>query len=134
MREIILKMLYQGYQTIAFSMCCGLIASFFIPIKGFLLFTVFAVFADTVTGLIAAKKKSEVISSAGLFRTSQKIVVYFVGILIFEGSRITFNLPFNITYMVAFTIATTELISISENIEKITGVGLGKIILRFFRR
>jgi hypothetical protein len=54
--------------------------------------------------------------------------------MIFEGARNTFSLPLNITYMVAFTIATTELYSISENIKSMTGVNIGTLILRFFRR
>ena len=134
MKAVIYNILKLGYEGIAFAICCGFIASFFIPIKGFLLFTVFVVFADTITGILAARKREEAITSKGLYRTSQKIVVYFVGIMIFEGSRITFNLPLNITYMVAFTIAVTELFSISENIKSITGTNIGTIILRFFRR
>jgi uncharacterized membrane protein len=134
MKAIILNILKLGYDGIAFAVCCGLIASFFIPIKGFLLFTVFVVFADTVTGIMAANKRGERITSKGLYRTSQKIVVYYVGIMIFEGARNTFSLPLNITYMVAFTIATTELYSISENIKSMTGVNIGTLILRFFRR
>ena len=134
MKAIILNILKLGYDGIAFAMCCGFIASFFIPIKGFLLFTVFVVFADTVTGIMAANKRGERITSKGLYRTSQKVVVYFVGIMIFEGARNTFSLPLNITYMVAFTIATTELYSISENIKSMTGVNIGTLILRFFRR
>jgi uncharacterized membrane protein len=134
MKAVIYNIFKLGYDGIAFAVCCGFIASFFIPIKGFLLFTVFVVFADTITGILAARKREEAITSKGLYRTSQKIVVYFVGIMIFEGSRITFNLPLNITYMVAFTIAVTELFSISENIKSITGTNIGTIILRFFRR
>jgi len=134
MKSIILKLFYQGYEFIAFSLCCGFIASFFIPIKGFLLFTVAVVFADTITGIMAAKKRGEPITSKGLYRTSQKVVVYFVGIMIFEGAKNTFSLPVNITYMVAFTIATTELYSISENIKSMTGVNIGTLILRFFKR
>jgi uncharacterized membrane protein len=134
MKAVIYNILKLGYDGIAFAICCGFIASFFIPIKEFLLFTVFVVFADTITGILAARKRGEAITSKGLYRTSQKIVVYFVGIMIFEGSRITFNLPLNITYMVAFTIATTELYSIAENIRSITGVNIGRIILRLFRR
>jgi uncharacterized membrane protein len=134
MKAVIYNILKLGYEGIAFAVCCGFIASFFIPIKGFLLFTVFVVFADTITGILAARKRGEAITSKGLYRTSQKIVVYFVGIMIFEGSRITFNLPLNITYMVAFTIATTELYSIAENIRSITGVNIGTYLLRFFRR
>jgi Ca2+/H+ antiporter len=54
--------------------------------------------------------------------------------MIFEGAKLTFKLPLNITYMVAFTIATTELYSIAENIRTITGTNIGTLILRFFKR
>lgn len=134
MKSIILKLLHQGWEFISFSFCCGFIFSFFIPIKGFLLFTVAVVFADTITGVKAAKKKQEIISSKGLYRTIEKIVVYFVAILIFEAAKNTFSIPFPITYMVAMMISATELFSVAENIKRITGVELGTLITRFFRR
>ena len=134
MKTVIYNIFKLGYDGIAYSICCGVLFSFFLPIQHFLIFTIFVVFSDTVTGIMAARKRGEAITSKGLYRTSQKIVVYFVGIMIFEGSRITFNLPLNITYMVAFTIATTELYSIAENIRSITGVNIGTYLLRFFRR
>ena len=134
MKAIILKLIHQGYEFIAFSLCCGLIASFFIPIQGFLLFTVAVVFADTITGIKAARKEGQKISSKGLYRTTEKIVVYFVAILIFEGAKNTFTIPFPITYMVAMMISGTELFSIAENIKRITGVELGTLISRFFKR
>jgi phage-related holin len=112
----------------------GFIFSFFVPIKGFLLFTVAVVFADTITGIKAAKKEGQKISSKGLYRTTEKIVVYFVAILIFEGAKNTFNIPFPITYMVAMMISGTELFSVAENIKRITGVELGTLISRFFKR
>jgi uncharacterized membrane protein len=134
MKAIILKLIHQGYEFIAFSLCCGFIASFFIPIKGFLLFTVAVVFADTITGIKAARKEGQKISSKGLYRTTEKIVVYFVAILIFEAAKNTFNIPFPITYMVAMMISGTELFSVAENIKRITGVELGTLITRFFKR
>jgi uncharacterized membrane protein len=134
MKAVIYNILKIGYDGIAFAVCCGFIASFFIPIKGFLLFTVFVVFADTITGILAARKRGEPITSKGLYRTSQKIVTYFCGIMIFHGASITFGLPSQITYSVSFIIAATELFSISENIKSITGTNIGTIILRFFRR
>jgi len=134
MKSIILKLLHQGYEFIAFSFCCGFVASFFIPIKGFLLFTVAVVFADTITGIKAARKEGQKISSKGLYRTTEKIVVYFVAILIFEGAKNTFNIPFPITYMVAMMISGTELFSVAENIKRITGVELGTLITRFFKK
>jgi uncharacterized membrane protein len=134
MKSIILKIFYQSWEFISFSLCCGFIASFFIPIKGFLIFTIFVVFADTVTGIKAAKKEGQKISSKGLYRTTEKIIVYFVAILIFEGAKNTFSIPFPITYMVAMMISATELFSVAENIKRITGVELGTLITKFFRR
>jgi hypothetical protein len=99
-----------------------------------LIFTIFVVFADTVTGIMAAKKRNEPITSKGLYRTSQKVVVYFVGIMIFHGASITFGLPSQIVYSVSFLISFTELYSISENIKSITGVNIGTLVLKFFRR
>jgi uncharacterized membrane protein len=134
MKAVIYNIFKLGYDGIAYSICCGVLFSFFLPIKHFLIFTIFVVFADTVTGIMAARNRGEPITSKGLYRTSQKVVVYFVGIMIFEGARNTFSLPVNITYMVAFTIATTELYSIAENIKSMTGVNIGTLILRFFKR
>ena len=134
MKTVIYNIFKLGYDGIAFAVCCGFIASFFIPIKGFLLFTVFVVFTDTITGILAARKRGEQITSKGLYRTSQKIVTYFCGIMIFHGASITFGLPSQITYSVSFIIAATELFSISENIKSITGTNIGTIILKFFFR
>jgi len=134
MKTTLINFLHLGWKKITYAICCGWIASFFIPIKGFLIFTVFVVFADMATGIIAAKKEGQKINSRGLYRTIEKIIVYFCAILIFEGARNTFSLPFNITYMAAFLIATVELYSISENTKRITGVNLGVLITRFFNR
>jgi hypothetical protein len=134
MKTTIYNLLHLGYEKIAYAICFGWVASFFLPIKGFLIFTVFVVFADMGTGILAAKKEGQKINSRGLYRTMEKIVVYFCGILIFEGARNTFSIPFNITYMTAFLMAAVELTSISENIKRITGVNLGTLITRFFRR
>ena len=134
MKTTLINFLHLGWEKITYAICCGWIFSFFVPIKGFLIFTVFVVFADMGTGILAAKKEGQKINSKGLYRTIEKIVVYFCAILIFEGARNTFSLPFNITYMAAFLIATVELYSISENIKRITGVNLGVLITRFFNR
>jgi uncharacterized membrane protein len=134
MKAIIYNIFKLGYDGIVYSICCGVLFSFFLPIKHFLIFTIFVVFSDTVTGILAAKKRGESITSKGLYRTSQKVVTYFCGIMIFHGASITFGLPSQITYSVSFIIAATELFSISENIKSITGTNIGTIILRFFRR
>ena len=134
MKTTLINHFHLGWEKITYAICFGWVASFFIPIKGFLIFTIFVVFADMATGILAAKKEQQKINSKGLYRTMEKIVVYFCAILIFEGARNTFSLPFNITYMTAFLIAAVELTSISENIKRITGVNLGVLITRFFNR
>ncbi len=134
MKAIIYNIFKLGYDGIIYSICCGVLFSFFFPIKHFLIFTIFVVFADTVTGIIAAKKRNEPITSKGLYRTSQKVVVYFVGIMIFHGASVTFGLPSQIVYSVSFLISFTELYSISENIKSITGVNIGTAILKFIKK
>jgi uncharacterized membrane protein len=134
MKAIIYNIFKLGYDGIIYSICCGVLFSFFFPIKHFLIFTIFVVFADTVTGIMAARKRNEAITSKGLYRTSQKVVVYFVGIMIFHGASVTFGLPSQIVYSVSFLISFTELYSISENIKSITGVNIGTLVLKFFRR
>jgi uncharacterized membrane protein len=134
MKSIILNFFKYGYESIAFSFISGWLFSFFLPIQHFLVFTIAVVFADTITGIKAAKKEGQKINSKGLYRTVEKIVVYFVAIMIFEGARKTFSLPFGVTYSVASMIAFTELFSIAENVKRITGVNLKTLFLRFFRR
>ena len=134
MKSIILNIFKQGYEFFAVAFTSGFIFSFFLPIKHFLLFTVAVVIADTITGIKAARKEGKAITSKGLYRTTEKIVVYFVSILIFEGAKNTFSIPFPITYLVASMIAGTELFSVAENVKRITGVNLGTVIVRFFKR
>jgi phage-related holin len=134
MKSIFLNILKQGYDFIAVALTTGFIFSFIFPIKDFLLFTISVVIADTITGIKAARKEGQRITSKGLYRTTEKIVVYFVSIMIFEGAKNTFSIPIPITYMVASMIAGTELFSIAENVKRITGVNLGTVIIRFFRR
>ena len=134
MKSIFLNLLKQGYDFIAVALTSGYIFSFFLPIKHFLLFTICAVIADTITGIKASKKEGIKITSKGLYRTTEKIVVYFVSIMIFEGAKNTFSIPIPITYMVASMIAGTELFSIAENVKRITGVNIGVLVLRFFKK
>ena len=134
MKAIILKLLHQGYDFFAVALTTGFIFSFFFPIKHFLLFTIGVVIADTITGIKAAKKEGKAITSKGLYRTTEKIVVYFTSILIFHGAQLTFAIPVPIVYLVSSVIAGTELFSVAENVKRITGVNLGTVIIRFFKR
>jgi hypothetical protein len=134
MKSIIYNLLKQSYDFFAVALTTGFIFSFFFPIKHFLLFTIGVVIADTVTGINAAKKEGKAITSKGLYRTTEKIVVYFTSILIFHGAQLTFAIPIPIVYLVSSVIAGTELFSVAENVKRITGVELGTLISRFFKR
>ena len=134
MKTTLINLLHLGWEKIIAALTTGFIFSFFFPIKHFLLFTIAVVIADTITGIKAAKKEGKAITSKGLYRTTEKIVVYFTSILIFHGAQITFAIPVPIVYLVSSLIAGTELFSVAENVKRITGVNLGTIIIRFFRR
>jgi uncharacterized membrane protein len=134
MKTTLINLLHLGWEKITYAICCGFIFSFFFPIKHFLLFTIGVVIADTITGIKASKKEGNAITSKGLYRTTEKIVVYFTSILIFHGAQLTFAIPIPIVYLVSSVIAGTELFSVAENVKRITGVNLGTIIVRFFKR
>lgn len=134
MKTIILNLLKQSYDFFAVALTTGFIFSFFLPIKHFLIFTIFVVIADTITGIKAAKKEGQKITSKGLYRTSEKILVYFTSIMIFHGAQLTFGIPLPIVYFASSIIAGTELFSIAENVKRITGVNLATIILKFFKK
>ncbi len=93
MKSIIINLLKQSYDFFAVALTTGFIFSFFFPIKHFLLFTIGVVIADTITGIKAARKEGKAITSKGLYRTTEKIVVYFTSILIFHGAQLTFAIP-----------------------------------------
>lgn len=107
---------------------------YIIPIADFLAIAALLVFVDLITGLFAARHRKENIRSRGLFRTLEKVVVYFVAILSAQGMEQVFQLEFlYLTYLVSFAIASTEFISVIENVEKITGIDVRDRIVEAFK-
>ena len=102
----------------------GMALGFILPIWPFIATAFFLVFADAVTGIVAAKKRGEKITSRGFYRTSQKIVVYMVSILACEGVRVVFVPGIPVTYTAAAAISVTELKSILENTRSVSGVNI----------
>jgi len=90
----------------------------------FLSFTLVIVLVDLYTGRMAAKHRGEAIKSSGYRQSVKKYVLYMLGILISELFIRVFSLPIPLTYMVAGVVALTEIKSIFENIETVTGVDL----------
>jgi phage-related holin len=98
--------------------------AFVLPSAAFLIFTTVLVFADLLTGTMAAKHRGEIIHSRGLRRSIVKIVLYFTAILLSEGFETVFVLGIDISYMVAGLIAVTEFKSNLENIGQVTGIDI----------
>ena len=100
------------------------ISSFIMSVATFLSFTLVIVLVDLYTGRMAAKHRGEAIKSSGYRQSVKKYVLYMLGILISELFIRVFSLPIPLTYMVAGVVALTEIKSIFENIETVTGVYL----------
>ena len=100
------------------------ISSFIMSVATFLSFTLVIVLVDLYTGRMAAKHRGEAIKSSGYHQSVKKYVLYMLGILISELFIRVFSLPIPLTYMVAGVVALTEIKSIFENIETVTGVDL----------
>jgi hypothetical protein len=100
------------------------ISSFIMSVATFLSFTLVIVLVDLYTGRMAAKHRGEAIKSSGYRQSVKKYVLYMTGILISELFIRVFSLPIPLTYMVAGVVALTEIKSIFENIETVTGVDL----------
>lgn len=100
------------------------ITSFYEPILGFIVFIGFLVTADMYTGIKAARKRKELISSRGLSRSVEKITLYIIVITASQGMTLVFDLPFQVAWFAAFYVAITEFKSLLENTKAITGVDL----------
>jgi phage-related holin len=100
------------------------IVGFFAPIHTLMLVVVALVILDLITGMMAAHKKQEKISSAGIRRTVSKFLVFEVAIL--AGFLIQYILKdlIPIANLVAGVIALTEGKSLFENLNVIYGQDL----------
>lgn len=110
------------------------IAFYFYPTAGFLLLVGFFVMADTITGVMAAWKIGEQITSRKLRACIPKYIVYGVAVLVAHVLQREFFLEFPAMKLIAGFIAYSELMSIDENIQKISGVSLFKFFIDKLKR
>lgn len=94
----------------------------------------FIVFADLLLGILSAKKRKEKITSAGLRRTIVKLFLYQVGLILafVVESYLTLDL-FPIVKILACLIGITEISSIFENLNTISGTNMFDKILKSLR-
>jgi len=119
-----LKGIVYGYSLAVFAW----VASFIVPIQSFLVFTVFLVFMDMGSGILAAMKRGDRINSKGLGRTITKCISYYMVILSAQGFVNVFEVTDYLTWAMAFLITITEFKSLIENVEEITGTEIWKTI------
>lgn len=96
-------------------------ASVFAPIKGIIITVGVVIVVDLITGILAAKKRGEKITSAGLRRSLSKALIYQTAILtgfLMEKYLLADIVP--ITKLVAGAIGSVEALSIFENLNKIS--------------
>jgi hypothetical protein len=99
-----------------------------LPVAHFLGLTVALVVLDLYTGVRAAQHRKEPIRSRGFGRTTEKITLYFVAILLSRGMHLVFFAPmgvkFDLVWLVAGLISLTEFKSNLENIGTVTGMDI----------
>lgn len=107
------------------------ILAVFAPIKALIFSVGFLIFADCFTGIWAAKKRNEKITSAALRRTVSKMVIYQLALLsgfLVEVYMIESLLP--ISKLVAGAIGMVELKSVLENSTAIVGQDIFKSLIK----
>lgn len=102
----------------------GVFLSFMAPVWPFVLLAFVLVVGDFISGVKAAVHRGDKITSRGFFRSLQKFGLYFMVITIAEHMRVIFFPPVPLTQVVAFGICITEFLSLSENVETVTGVNI----------
>jgi len=102
---------------------------FFYPTFEFVLLVGFFIVMDTLTGMSAAIKNDEPITSKKFRNIFPKYVVYGSAILVAHVLQKQFFPEFPAMKIISGFIVYSELISIDENIQKITGFSLFKFFI-----
>ena len=117
MKEFLLKLL-----TVAIAILA--------PIKAVMIAVGVLVIADMITGVWAAIKRSEKITSAGFRRTVSKLVIYQIAIItgfVVEHYLVDGSIP--IVKIIGGVIGLVELKSVLENANSISGTDIFQLIL-----
>lgn len=109
----------------------------FAPLGPMIFAVAVLVILDLVLGVIAAKREGKAIVSYGIKRTVAKIALFDLAIIASRYVEVTFtkqladalSIPMPLTAITASTIALAELLSILENITRLTGVDLKSALI-----
>lgn len=102
----------------------------FAPIKATLVTVMVLTIVDLIAGILAAIKRKEKITSSGLKRTVVKILAYEIVVCLgyITEQYMTGDLV-PVVKMLAGLIGITELKSVLENIEEITGIPVLQLLI-----
>lgn len=98
--------------------------TFIAPAANLIIVIGLLVFSDFVTGVLAARKREEIINSKKMRNSVTKGIGYMVAILVAFMMQKVFIKDFEVMKIVAALIAFIELKSIDENLESLTGKSL----------
>jgi phage-related holin len=102
----------------------------FAPIKALLLVTGILIFSDLISGILAARKKGQKISSAGMRRTITKVAVYNAAIMLgFLTEKYMLDGFLPLSKIASGLISVVEFKSILENLDSINGNPIFKSLI-----
>jgi len=106
------------------------VALVFMPIKATLITVMVLTVADLISGIMASRKEGKKITSSGLKRTIIKTTVYELVVMLgFLTERYMIGDALPVVKILAGFIGLTELKSVLENIERISGMPIIKMLI-----
>ena len=106
----------------------GIVLSFITPIAPFFWLAIGLVILDTITGMIAARRRKEKLHSRGFSRVLSKIAVYMSAILACYCVELVLKINGHVTYFAVGAIAFTELMSVLENTRVVSGANIAGVV------
>jgi len=121
--------LLRGYMKEVIIKATMILLAILAPAKAMLITALTLIMIDLITGVIAARKRGEPITSAGLGRSISKLLVYELALVIGFITQ-TYMLPeVPVASIISGYIGLTECTSCLENINEISGNNLLKSIV-----
>lgn len=106
------------------------VALVFMPIKATLITVMVLTVADLISGIMASRKEGKKITSSGLKRTIIKTTVYELVVMLgFLTEKYMIGDALPVVKILAGFIGLTELKSVLENIERISGMPIIKMLI-----
>jgi hypothetical protein len=111
----------------------GIVLAFFMPITGMVLAVGFAIFLDTITGILKSRKNGVPICSRRLSAVISKMFLYQLTIILFflidyfilnDILKSIFTTELLLTKVLSLVLISIEVVSINENYKAVRGIDL----------